>query len=72
MTVKATLDTLVYSNFSMDDLCFYGPFSSSVVILFEWKNENERLCAVEHCLWLQRVPSLAGFKLEPLAWQSSS
>ena len=36
----------------MDDLQFYVLFNSLSVISGQWEVDNERLCAMELCLWL--------------------
>ena len=38
----------------MDDLRFYDLFNSVSVISGRWEVDNERLCAMELCLWLRR------------------
>ena len=38
----------------MDDLQFYILFNSISVISGRWEIDNERLCAMELCLWLRR------------------
>ena len=46
----------------MDDLQFYVLFNSISVILGQWLDDNERLCAVEPHLWLERfLPQDTGF-----------
>ena len=52
----------------MDDMQFYVPFNCISVISGQWKVDNDRLCAMEHCLRLRRLKILprAGIKLGPL------
>ena len=38
----------------MDDLQFYVLFNSISVLSGQWDVDNERRCAMEHCLWLRR------------------
>ena len=38
----------------IDDSQFYVLFNSISVILGWWSDDNERLCAIEPCLWLRR------------------
>ena len=37
-----------------DDLQFYVLFNSVSVISGQWEVDNERLCAIELCLWFRR------------------
>ena len=47
----------------MDDLRFYILFNNISAISGRWLGGNERLCAVDPCLWLKRLQPQAG--LEP-------
>ena len=38
----------------IEDLQFYVLFSSISVTSGHWADDNERLCAMEPCLWLRR------------------
>ena len=38
------------------------PFYSISVISGRWDADNERLCAMEPCYWLERFPPVAGFE----------
>ena len=38
----------------MDDIRFYVFFNSISDISGQWMDDNERLCAMELCLWLRR------------------
>ena len=48
----------------MDDLRFYVPFNSISIISGQWEDDNERLCAKESHLQLERIP--------PPKWDSIS
>ena len=45
----------------MNDFRFYVLFNSHIRMV--WKGNNEKLCAMEPCLRLERIPPTAG--LEP-------
>ena len=53
----------------MDDLPFYFLFNSISVISGRWLDDNERLWAMEPCLWLERFPPQAG--IEPRTARSA-
>ena len=40
----------------MDDLQLYVLFNSISVISGGWLSDDERLCAMEACLWWKRFP----------------
>ena len=44
----------------MDDLQVYVLFNSISVISGLWAGDNERLCAMESCLCLKRLPPHTG------------
>ena len=46
----------------MDDLQFYILFNSVSDISERWLGVEEKLCAVEPCLWLKRFLPQAGLK----------
>ena len=50
----------------MDDLRFYVLFNSFSVISEQWADDNERLCAMEPGLRLERVRLQRGSNPEPL------
>ena len=46
--------------------CFYAPFVSILVILGQWNDENERMCAKRPCIWSEKILPSAGFQPGPL------
>ena len=61
----------------MDDLLFYNLFNSISLISGYWLDDNDRLCAMEPCLQLERFLPQAGLQPETarsaglLSYQSS-
>ena len=45
----------MYSDMMMDDLVFYVPFNSISVISGQWKDEQERFCAMKRHLGSGRI-----------------
>ena len=44
----------------IDDVWFYGPFHSVLVISIQWKGDIERSYAMQPCLHLKRIPTAEG------------
>ena len=53
----------------MDDLRFCVLFNSISVIPGQWAGDNERLCAMAPCLWLEKF--LLQARLKPRAARSA-
>ena len=56
----------------MDDLQFDGSLNSISVISSRWNGDNERLFAMEPCLWLESFPPLRRLKQILLSQQVST
>ena len=50
-----------------DDLQLHDSFNSISVMLSQWKDDNDRLCAMEPHYKLKRILPPVGFELLPVA-----
>ena len=53
-----------------DDLVFYDPFNIVWVILRQWKDDNERLCVMEHCTVMSWISTTGEIQMRELVIKS--